>query len=77
VDNLQYYILGDDDLHGSDEEVLEILVQSDEVNQFPLLGDYDGNPGQDYEYKSFRLVKPDEYLPNGFIRVEVVASPDG
>ncbi len=41
----------------------------------PVLGDYDGTAGADWEYRSFRLSDPITARPAGFILPEVRAAP--
>lgn len=74
LDGLIYRVIGDDNLTGADLNVVERTtgVAGDNL---PTLGDYDGNPGPDYEYRSFRLFEPISARPRGFLWVEVTEAP--
>ncbi len=41
----------------------------------PALGNYDGVPGDDWEYRTFRLTDPVSALPRAFMKADVTATP--
>ena len=74
VSGVSYEILGHVQLEGIwSLQVVELLPALD--SGLPALGDYDGTPGADWEYRTFRLVDAIGSTSRQFMKGGATASP--
>jgi len=74
IDGIIYTILGDTDLEDPwDLSVVELVPALSAG--LPALGDYDGVPGDDWEYRTFRLSASFDTLERAFMRAGVSGAP--
>ena len=74
VDGISYEIQGDVDLKDPwDHQVVEVVPALDAG--LPVLGDFNGVAGGDWQYRTFRQGLPLSTSPQYFIRVEVSPEP--
>jgi hypothetical protein len=74
VDGISYEIQGDADLQDPwDQQVVEVVPALDAG--LPVLGDFNGVAGGDWQYRTFRLGVPLSDSPRYFLRAEVSPEP--
>ena len=74
IDGVVYQILGDQDLDEPWTIAITEVIPAHDAG-LPSLGDYDGTPGNDWQYRTFRLTEPVSSSPHQFIRAGVEAAP--
>ncbi len=71
IDGVIYQVVGSDRPPGTGNALTVSEVTPVASTGLPSLGSYDGEPGADWEYRSFRLMPSTESITRGFLWVEL------